>query len=91
MSSSHVNNGVSVRLTATAVAASSAALRDASLGLVQALETGRVTGTATVPMVGSAATELVLPTGTTEVVGRGALAGARDMTTRLIWSAGYVN
>ena len=90
MSSSHVNNGVNARPTVTAVAASSAVLRDASLGLVQALETGRVTGTATVPMVVSAATELVLSTGITEVVVRGALAGARVKTTRFIWGAGHV-
>ena len=91
MSSSHASNGVSARPTVTAAAASSAVLHDASSGLVQVLETGRVTGTATVQTVVSAATELVLSTGTTEVVGRGALAGARVMTTRFIWSAGYVH
>lgn len=63
----------------TAAAASSAVLRDASLDPVQALETGRVTGTATAPTVVSAATELVLATGTKEVAGRGA--GAKMTTT----------
>lgn len=79
--------------TATAAAASSAVLLDAYLGLARALETGRAIGTATVPTVVSAATGLA---SATEVVERGAPAGARvtmtmiSLTTRFMWSTGSV-
>lgn len=71
-------------------AASSVALPGASLGLVQALGTGHVTGTVTVQMVVSAAMELALSTGTTGV-GRGVLDSAlmmmtTNLTTSLMWS-----
>lgn len=80
--------------TATAAAASSAVLLGAYLGHVQALGTGRATGTATVPTVVSAATGLA---SATEVVERAAPAGARvmmtttNLTTRFIWSTGSVS
>lgn len=83
MPSSHVNSGVSVRLTVTAAAVSSAALLGASLGPVRDLGTGHVIGIATVLTGVSAATELALAMATKEVAAREAERAAQVMATMM--------